>query len=479
MIQSLLNKYHNLSKPVKASFWFIVSSFLLKGISFITLPIFSRLLTPGEYGVVAVYTSWVSIISIITTLTIWGGVFNVGMVRYPRQRSELISSFQGLATTITLIFMALTILTLPYTMKFFGISKLLIICMYIEILVQIPFCLWATEQRYDYKYKAQVYVTIINSILNPVIGVIAVLNCPYKAEARIISALLIQVIIGAIFFIKNQYSGKKFFDLAFWKFGFLFNVVLIPHYLSTQILNQSDRVMINNICGSADAGIYSVAYTFAMLLTLITNGINSSYTPFIYKNLKINNTGSIHKSSFTVCGTVAVVVLLLICFIPDIYTLLLPVSYYPSLPVIPPVAASAYFLFLYSWFGSVEFYYKENTYITIASMIGAVLNIILNLIFIPIYGFMAAAYTTLFCYICFTAFHFIFMNKILKKNNVKDKIFAAKEIFLISLLICIISIIMVFLYDYTLIRWCIILFICFIILIKRNSLVKRLRGLKE
>lgn len=479
MIRSLLNKYHNLSKPIKASLWFIVSSFLLKGISFITLPIFSRLLTPSEYGVVAVYTSWVSIISIITTLTIWGGVFNVGMVKYPRQRAELISSFQGLATTITLIAMGITILTLPYSIKFFGISKLLIVCMFIEILAQIPFCLWATEQRYDYKYKAQVTVTVINSILNPIIGVIAVLNCPYKAEARIISALAIQVVIGLIFFIKNQLSGKKFCNFAFWKFGFLFNVVLIPHYLSTQILNQSDRVMINNICGSSDAGIYSVAYTFAMLLTLITNGINSSYTPYIYKNLKVNNTDSIIKSSFIVCGTVAIIVLLLICFIPDIYTLLLPASYYPSLPIIPPVAASAYFLFLYSWFGSVEFYYKENTYITIASVIGAALNIVLNLIFIPIYGFIAAAYTTLFCYICFTAFHFIFMNIILRKNNIKDKIFATKEIFGISLFVLITSIIMVFLYNYTIIRWLIILSVCFIMLLNRNTIINMLRGLKE
>ena len=64
----VLEAYKNLSKPAKASVWFILSNVILKGISFFTLPIFSRLLTPDEYGTVSVYNSWVATVSIITTL---------------------------------------------------------------------------------------------------------------------------------------------------------------------------------------------------------------------------------------------------------------------------------------------------------------------------------------------------------------------------------------------------------------------------
>ncbi len=102
--------------------------------------------------------------------------------------------------------------------------------------------------------------------MNPVIGVIAVMNTPYKAEARIVTNMLIQLAIGIVLFIINQKKGKKYFNKKYWLFAFKFNVALVPHYLSMMVLSQSERLMINKMCGSASAGIYSVAYNFPMLL---------------------------------------------------------------------------------------------------------------------------------------------------------------------------------------------------------------------
>ena len=330
MLSKLLNKYRNMPKQIKASLWFIVSNVMVKGISFITLPIFARLLTTEEYGVVSVYQSWVSVVSIITTLTIWGGVFNVGMVLFPL--------FQPL----------------------FKMSWLLTVCMFLEIMAQIPFYLWSTEQRYIYEYRKLILITILISILNPVISVIAVLNTPHKAEARIICGMAVQLIIGIVFFVYNQYRGRLFYSKEFWRFGFLFNVVLVPHYLSMQILNQSDRIMIKDMCGSSDAGIYSVAYNFALLLSLITTGINSSLTPHIYQCLKTKNEGQLKSQTTAIITLVAIITVGMIAVIPDAFHLLLPESYYPAITVIPPVAVGGFFLFLYPLFGSVEFYFEEN-----------------------------------------------------------------------------------------------------------------------
>lgn len=386
-MNKLFNIYSKLSKPTKASIWFIISNVVLKGISFFTLPIFSRLLTTSEYGIVSVYTSWVSTISIITTLTIWGGVFNVGMVKFQDNYKQMLSAFEGLAIFITMFFFIITLIFIEKVSFLLGISKILVICIFIEILSQIPFNLWATEQRYKYEYKKLVIVTIIIAIVSPLSGILAVKSTTHKIEAKIISNLVIQMIIGIILFIHNQFSGKNFFNKNFWIFGFKFNVVLVPHYLSTQILNQSDRLMINKMCGSSDAGVYSVAYNFALLLSLITNGINSSLTPYIYQCLKDKKTENLKNSTTLIVLIVAIISIGLICFVPDLFKFMLPKSYYPSLKVIPPVVLGAYFLFLYPLFGSIEFYYEENKYITIASVIGAMANIILNLIFIKFFRF--------------------------------------------------------------------------------------------
>lgn len=474
---NLLDKYKNMSKPVKASLWFVASNVILKGISFITLPIFSRLLSTSEYGVVSVYSSWVLLISIITTLTIWGGVFNVGMVKHSNDRETIISSFQGLACTITLAFLVISALCIDALSQMMGMSKFLVICMYIEILAQIPFNLWSSKQRYDYKYKAIIVVTTLTAILNPLIGVIAVLNTQYKAEAKIITNMLIQLVIGIITFVINQKEGNKFFHKEYWKFAFLFNIVLVPHYLSMQVLSQSDRLMINSMCGSSDAGIYSVAYNFAMLLQLVTSGINSSLTPHIYDSIKKNDTKNLGNQVTGITLIVALITLGLICVVPDVFKWMLPESYYEALWVISPVTAGAFFMFLYPLFGSIEFYYEENRYVTAASLIGAGVNILLNYIFINIWGFIAAAYTTLVCYIFFSLCHYFFMKRTLRKRNINIKIYDVKSLFIISAVVIIVSIGIVPLYEQYVIRWGLIALILVGVIIKREKLIKTIKKL--
>ena len=73
---SLYKKYESLPLPVKAGFWFTISNVLLRGISFLTLPIFTRIMSTDQYGVLSLYQSWVMIISIVITLNVWTGGFN-------------------------------------------------------------------------------------------------------------------------------------------------------------------------------------------------------------------------------------------------------------------------------------------------------------------------------------------------------------------------------------------------------------------
>ena len=478
VMSKILDKYNNMSKPVKASIWFVISNVMLKGISFITLPIFSRLLTTSEYGVVSVYSSWVSIISIITTLTIWGGVFNVGMVKHSEDRNAIISSYQGLAITLTLAFAFLSVAFIKPFSNFLGVSPLLVVCMYIEIIAQIPYNLWSAKQRYDYEYKALIEISVFMAIMNPVIGIIAVKSSEmYKAEARIISAVAVQLIIGIWAYIHNQRNGNCYYHKEYWTYAFRFNLVLVPHYLSMQVLNQSDRVMINKMCGSSDAGVYSVAYNFAMLLSLITSGINSSLTPHIYESLKNNDTEKLGKQTAGITLIVAGITVGLICVVPDIFKFMLPESYYEALWVIPPVTAGAFFMFLYPLFGTIEFYFEENRYVTVASLIGALLNIMLNYIFINRYGYIAAAYTTLVCYIIFSICHYFFMKRILQKRNINIKVYNYKALFVISLTVVIISVAIVPLYERYVIRWGIMASILVIVLLKRKTMKKVLLNL--
>ena len=475
----LLEKYRNFSPAAKASFWFVFSNVMLRGISFITLPIFSRILTTAEYGVVSVFSSWETIISIFCTLTLWGGVFNIVLVKHSEERDKYISSFQGLATTLTILFFALTIVFIQPFCKFSKMSPFLMVCMYVQTLSQTPFFLWQGKQRFDYKYKLIVLITVIMSVLNPILGYIAVTHTEYKAEARILVGVILNFLIGLLFFIFNLYKGKTFFNKDIWKYAVTFNVVLIPHYLAQQVLAQSDRIMINNMCSSGDAGIYSVAYSFAMLLTLVTSGINSSFNPFIYKCIKSEKYEKLRKATTFLLFGIAAVTVAMICVIPDVFKLMLPESYYPAIWVIPPVAGAVFFQFLYPLFGSVEFYYEAKKYVTMASVFGAVINIGLNYVFIKLFGFIAAAYTTLFCYICFSAFHYFAMKSVLKKQGNTAWIYDMKKIIMISVVLLVGIIGLSFMYQNNIVRWCTVGAMIVLAVIYRKKILRFLQEIKE
>ena len=78
---NILQKYRKMSVQVRASFWFLICSFLQKGISSITTPIFTRLLTTDEYGQYGAFNSWLGIITIFVTLNLFYGVYTQGLVK--------------------------------------------------------------------------------------------------------------------------------------------------------------------------------------------------------------------------------------------------------------------------------------------------------------------------------------------------------------------------------------------------------------
>ena len=192
----------------------------------------------------------------------------------------------------------------------------------------------------------------------------------------------------------------------------MFNLPLIPHYLSQTVLNGADRIMIQNMVGDEAAGIYGLAYSISLVMTLFNTALSQTMSPWIYQKIKMREETDIAGISYIALLVIAVVNLTLIALAPELVAIFAPLEYYDAIWVIPPVAMSTIFMFSYDLFAKFEFYYEKTKYIMAASMFGAVLNVVLNYIFIPIYGYYAAGYTTLVCYIVYVLTHYTFMRKI-------------------------------------------------------------------
>lgn len=470
LVYKFLQKYKNMAEPVKAAFWFTICNFVQKGINMVTVPIFTRLLTTEQYGVFTVYQSWYGVISIIATLNLYAGVFNKIMIKYD-EKHKVVSSLNGLSVTVTAILFVIYLCRADYFSQMLGLPNLLIIAMFAELFFLPAFELWGAKQRFDYKYKSLVCVTIIAAFLNLTIGVLAVLLSEHKAEARVLSYVGVQVCIGIILTTVNFRKGRCFFNKEFWKYAIWFNVPLIPHYLSLSVLGQADRIMISKMIGMSEAAIYGLAYNISQIMQLLTSAVNNSFVPYTFKAIKSRDYKAIGNVSNLLLLAWGGILIIVICIGPELIRLFAPKDYYAARWIIPPVSLSVYYIFLYCIFGNVEFYFEARIFIMIASIFGAIINVLLNYIFIPIFGYIAAGYTTLVCYILLSIGHYLF-HKIILKNNLTDvKIYNIKFIFILSLLLTVFALSITCVYDHILVRYIVIMIVLLILFFKRRSVI--------
>ena len=432
MNKKLFAKYKSLPVQIRASACFLMCSFLQRGISLITTPIFTRLFTTEEYGSFSVFSSWMSILSIIIMMNLSAGVYTQGLVKFDGKQDVYSSSLQGLVLTLVAIWTVVYLIFHDFWNSLFSLTTVQMLAMMVMIWTTAVFNFWAGEQRVKYRYKGLVAITILTSLAKPVIGILLVTHAEDKVTVRILGLAFVELVCYLGLFIGQMKRGKRFFDAHFWKYAFLFNLPLIPHYLSQILLNSSDRIMISKLIGDSEAGIYSVAYTLSLVMVMFNSALLSTLTPWILQKIKTKRLNDIKSVAYPALILIAAVNILLIAFAPEIMRIVAPKEYYDAIWVIPPVSMSVYAMFSYELFVVFELYYEKRGFMMMSSVIASVLNIALNYLFIPIFGYNAAGYTTLFCYIVNAFVHYIFMCKVCRDNLEGERAFSSKALLAIS-----------------------------------------------
>lgn len=401
LARMLWDKYKQLPIAVKASLWFMACSVLQKGMSFITTPIFTRVMTTEQFGEFTMYTSWSGIVAIFITLNLQAGSFNTAQVKYGDDRNTYTSSVQGLVTIITLIGIGIFAAFGPVFEKLLKMPISILLVMLVHIWGQFSASLWLSNRRFDYKYKSMIALTLTSTVLIQVISLICVLNFADKGTVRILSLAAVDVALGIGIFIYNQIKGKKFFVGKYWKFALGFNLPLIPYYLSQLVFSTSDRIMIDYMVGTDKAGIYGLAHNIAFLLTFVISAIRNSYTPNFFQKIKSNDSESLKKSNLQIMFILAAMLLLFIFVAPELLMIMGGQAYYEAVWIIPPLIAGLLFEFFTDFSCNILFFH-EKKWILVLSTIGcAVVNVALNYIGIKFWGYTATAYATLICYILF------------------------------------------------------------------------------
>ena len=479
MINTIKEKWNKIPLTVKVSTSYAICSILQKCLSFITLPLFTRLLTTEQYGQYTIYSSWQGILMIFLTLNLAYGSFQTAMVKYEERRSEYISSIQGICILLSVIFLALYLPFREMWNCFFELPTLLVLLMVSEIIFSTSTQLWMGRNRFEFKYKSVVAITLLTSILSPVLAFVLVSCTEEKGYARIMGYASINVIVGLIVFIQNTKRGKKLFNKEFWKYALGFNIPLLAYYLSQVIFNQSDRIMISHMTGTGEAAMYGVAYNLAMILTFVLNAINGSYVPWMYGKIKKGRGIENKPISIVLNILMGLMILCVIWFAPEIILIMAGKKYEAAIYVVAPVAMSLLLLFYCQLFINVEFYYEEKKMLVYGSVGAAVLNIVLNYLLIPLFGFVAAGYTTLASYIVFALSNYYTMRLVLKKRNLPDNMYDYKALLWLFIVFMIVAFVGVALYVNLIVRIIVALFVLVLMILNRNKFIVALKSIKE
>lgn len=456
MLKKIGARIKNTPEGVKASVVYTVCSIFQRCLSFITMPLFTRLLTQAQYGQYSVYNSWLNILTIFISLNVAHGSFSKAMVKYEKDRQGYVAA----ANTVTIVLAGVFLLIyLPFSSMWNNIFELptpMVLVMVGEIVFQSALMCWYASQRFEYKYKSVTAVTLLISLTAPILSLILVLNTEQKGYARIAGHAAIVGIAGLACAIYAMIRGKGGIKKGYWKYVLSFNIPLIPYYLSQVVFNQSDRIMISHMVGTDKAGIYAVAYTLATILTFVLNAINNSYVPWFYGKIK-EEKGEENKPVATgISALMAFLLLAVIALAPEIITIMAGQAYREAVWVVPPVAMSIFLLFYCQLFINVEFYYEEKTLLVWGSIGAAIINVVLNWLLIPVFGFVAAGYTTLISYIVFAISNYITLQIVAKRQNKRLDYFDLKAMLLVLFVFALLSFVAMALYDLIVIRYIIV-----------------------
>ena len=397
------------NKVLKAGLAYTISNFLVKGMSFLTMPIFTRIMSSEDIGQFSNVSTWFGILAILTTFELFSSI-NIARFDFKEDLDSYISSILILGTVITAIFYIIILCNHIFFERLFSMDFFTINVLFIYLLFYPAIQTFQIRCRIDYDYKGVMIVSLISSLLSCLASLVCVLVMKDKLCGRILGNYIPLIIIAIVIYF-SFFKRNTRISIKFWRYSLVVSIPLVWHLLAGNLLISSDQVMITRFLGNKANGYYSVAYTCAMVVSLLWTSLNSAWSPWAYEMMDGKKYNELYKKSKPYLLFFLILVILFMLFAPEILLIIGGDSYLEAVYVIPPVMVGYVFQFIYSFYINIEYYHKKQKFMAIGTTIAALINIGLNFWLIPHFGYYAAAYTTLIGYIVLFLIHFFIVRK--------------------------------------------------------------------
>lgn len=428
---------------VKNGSLYLFGNIFNKAIAFVTVPIFTRLLSAEEYGIVNTYTSWVNLLAVIVGISLGNSIRNA-YVDMKEELGKYISSIYTLSIVNFGIVCSIVIIFLNHiTLQ----NKLVWLCL-AEAMGNFAINAILFKFIMEEEAKKRTILMVCPNLIGAIISIILIsIMKENKYYGRIVSTCLVSVIFGLAIILYYLIKYKTFYNKKYWTYALPISLPLVLHGISVNVLGTSDRTIITYYCGASQTGIYSLIYNLSMVAGVITSSAESIWIPRMTRSLQKRNYQEfnyelniyIYIVLFAFCG--------LLTIAHELVVFLGGEEYISGMKMVFPIVASSFLMFIYGIYVNIEYYYKKTRMIAVSTIVAAGLNVLLNYVFVPKYGTVAAAYTTLVSYFVSFLLHSIDAKRI-------DKEAAPYKMLIVPIVVIAIAGVITNMTDnYILIRW--------------------------
>lgn len=423
-LQAARTLVHN-SVVLRSAFWYTVGLATSRGLAFVTITIYALLLTPEQLGTTTIFLTIGRLFLIVSSLNL----FEVPV----RARADYDDKgYRGFVSAITVLgigvstILAIVVSLVPdaWLLAVFQLPKLWIVAAAVSTPLTLPMFIMLSVLQAESKANVYTRIVIALEVLTAVASV-AFIIIPLgfdpsfdRAAGRIAGVLIVRSVIGMVL-IRHLLNGR-FYNPADWRYALLYAIPIMPHAIASEMLANYDRVMIAQFYSETETGIYSVAYQFGSMITLLAITTAAAWGPWFYRTMASRHFALVRKrtNQFVLIFTLLTIVTIIV--IPPLVRLIIPPQYWDALPLIPVIMISGHFFFLHYFFAFIEANDKRTIYTSIATLCAAGVNILLNSILFTYLDYTIAAWTTVASYACLFGIHAGVVRFILKSDTVNN-----------------------------------------------------------
>ncbi len=386
-----------------SSIVYVSGNLLNRGLVFLLVPILTRVLTPDEYGILAVTSTLGSFLVIVLGLGLEVAVTQM-YFKYETQAER--RSLYGTLLAFWLIVSTLAALGLDFLgqtgvldifphVPFQPYLRIVVWTSYFSIFVALPQTIYMTMQQ---PLKA-VTLAAVSSITTVSLSLYLVVYLGQgiigSLHATFISATLMT---GISIFLTGRMASRRL-SYSKLKAALVFSLPLVPHTVAQWLISLSDRFILAGYVSAGSLGLYSLGYQFGALVVLFSSAINNAFFPIVNTQLSNENTHdkvpALGTYALLGIGSLGLGVAL---FGEDLIRLLAPPQFHGAKVVVPWVALAYVFHGVYLIWSRGTWFSMRTGWVPVLTMLAGALNVGLNYWLVPHWGIMAAAVNTAVAY---------------------------------------------------------------------------------